>query len=303
MSSSLCLWTKGSVRTRAFQLGAVAFGCSRAQPVDPEYRREYKSWLAEGKNGSMAYLERYTEQRFDPRLLLPGASTVISLAFSYRPAGGCHHPYIADYALGKDYHIVVRQRLEQLAAFLREEYGAISRPCVDTAPIPERYWAQRSGIGWIGLNGQLIVPEVGSGIFLGELITTLALEPDEPIEGDCGRCGKCIKVCPGHCINRDEAFDARKCLSYLTIEHRGELPADIHLSNHIYGCDECQRVCPHNAGEPPEALAEFAPDPRLFCLDKTTATNITSGEWKRLTATSAMNRISLKQLKRNIDKS
>lgn len=300
MSSSLCLWSKGAVRAEAFRLGAVAFGCSRAEPVSPDFREKYEGWISAGCNASMAYLERYGELRFDPRLLMPGAKTVISLAFPYAPPGGYHHPFIADYALGRDYHMVLRERLTSLAHFIFTNYGAVSRPCVDSAPIPERYWAHKSGLGWIGLNGQLIVPGVGSGVFLAELVTTLELHADYPLPGDCGRCGACLKACPGGSLAGDSTLDARRCHSYLSIEHRGELPADARLGSHLYGCDVCRRVCPHNSAEPPEPLPEFYPDPRLLHLDRDALGSMTSGEWRRLVASSAMSRVSLKQMKRNM---
>lgn len=300
MSSNLCLWNKGAIRAEAFRRGAVAFGCSEALPVDSRFRQFYDDWIAAGNHGPLHYMLRYSDVRHDPRMLLPGARTVISLAFPYRPSGGYHHPFIADYALGTDYHIVLRQRLFALARFIFDNYGALSRPCVDTAPLPERYWACRSGLGWIGLNGQLIVPGVGSGVFLGELVTTLQLAPDSPLEGDCGRCGACLRACPGHSLRGDSSLDARRCLSCLTIEHRGPLPPHIDLQGHYYGCDECQRACPHNAAEPPAPLPEFDPDPRLLHFDTACAAAITSSQWRRLTARSAMNRISAAQLKRNI---
>lgn len=296
MNSSLCPWSKGLIRAEALRLGAVAFGCSVAGPVDAEYRRGYERWLAEGRAGSMAYLANYPELRFDPRKLLHGAKTVISMAFPYRPAGGYHHPHIADYALGQDYHYVVKDRLQRLAAFIFEHFGAQSRACVDSAPILERYWAEKSGLGWRGLNGQLIVPDVGSGVFLGELVTTLELAPDAPIEGHCGHCGACVRVCPGGAIGPDGSFDARRCLSYLSIEHKGGLPDDVRFGRRVYGCDSCQRVCRHNRCEPPEPLPEFYPDARLLKLDREALSHLTPGDWRRLTAHSAMRRIPLKQL-------
>lgn len=303
MSSSLSLWCKGAVVAEARRAGAVAVGCAAALPVDPRFRDAYRDWIARGCHGTMDYLARYDDVRFDPCRLLPGARTVISLAFPYRPAGGYHHPLIADYALGEDYHRVVRRRLDALARFIADNFGARCRPCVDTAPLPERYWAQKAGVGWRGLNGQLIVPGVGSGVFLGELVTTLELEPDLPLEGDCGRCGACVAACPGGALDSC-GMDARRCLSYLTIEHRGEMPAGVKIGEMIYGCDICQRVCPHNVGEPPEPLKEFNPDPRLLKLDREAFFNLTGGDWRRLTASSAMNRVKLVKIKQvlNINK-
>ena len=299
MSLSLCLWNKGRIRAEAQRLGAVAFGCSVAGPVDSSYADRYDRWIASGAHGTMDYLARHTAIRRDPRLLLPGARTVISLAFPYRPAGGYHHPWIADYALGRDYHTVLHGRLRQLAAFMADNFGAQSRPCVDSAPIAERYWAHRSGLGFIGLNGQLIVPGVGSGVFLAELVTTLELAPDSPLAADCGRCGACVRACPGSAISPDGSFDGRRCLSYLGIEHRGEFPSGApSLGTHIYGCDECQRVCPHNHCEPPEPLTDFYPDHRLLTLDAATIRHFSRGDWRRLSSGSAMRRISLSQMLR-----
>ena len=299
MSSSLCLWNKGLVRAEALRLGAVAVGFAEAAPVDEAYAGGYDRWIASGAHGTMAYLARHSGLRRDPRLLFHGARTVISMAFPYRPAGGYHHPWIADYALGRDYHTVLRGRLGILAEFIFNNFGALSRPCVDSAPLAERYWAMRAGIGYIGLNGQLIVPGVGSGVFLAELVTTLSLVPDAPLAGHCGRCGACVRVCPGGAIRSDGSFDARRCLSYLGIEHKGELPDTPRLGKHIYGCDECQRICPHNACEPPEPLEDFYPDPRLLSLDITTIHNLTKGDWRRLSGQSAMRRVRLSQILRN----
>ncbi len=284
------------MRREAARLGAVAFGCAAATEVSRDFRVAYRKWIAEGRNGTMDYLARYGDVRFDPRRLLPGARTVISMAFPYRPAGGYHHPHIADYALGEDYHRVVKRRLAELSRFISENFGAQSRPCVDTAPLPERYWAEVAGVGWRGLNGQIIVPGVGSGVFLGELVTTLELPPDSPLAGDCGRCGACRAACPGGAFDGG-GFDARRCLSYLTIEHRGEIPADVCFGESVYGCDICQRVCPHNVGEPPEPLEEFNPDPRLLKLERASFANLTGGDWRRLTACSAMSRVKIGKIK------
>lgn len=300
MNSSLCLWNKGLVRAEALRLGAVAVGCAGAAPLHPACSDIYRRWIASGAHGGMEYLARHAGLRDDPRTLLPGARTVISLAFPYRPSGGYHHPWIADYALGRDYHTVLRERLNRLAAYISGNFGAQSRPCVDSAPIAERYWAAQAGLGYIGMNGQLIVPGIGSGVFLAELVTTLHLAPDAPLSGHCGRCGACMRACPGGAIKPDGSFDARRCLSYLSIEHRGSLPDGAPaLGNHIYGCDECQRVCPHNRCEPPEPLPEFIPDSRLLAIDAGTIKNLTKGDWRRLSGGSAMRRVTLSQILRN----
>lgn len=281
------------------EAGAVAVGCAAAGPVTAEVIKAYREWLAAGRHGSMAYLERYDDVRFDPRRLLPGAKTVISFAFPYRPCGGYHHPHISDYALGEDYHIVLRERLAPVTDYICGQCGAQARICVDTAPVIERYWAERAGVGFRGLNRLLIVPGAGSGVFLAEIVTTLELVPDTPLsENSCEQCGKCVKACPGQALC--EGFDARKCRSYLSIEHRGELPDGVSLGQCVYGCDICQRVCPYNAGEPPEPLEEFIADPRLLSLDRRALGNLTSGDWRRLAKRSAMRRVGLAQIKRNL---
>lgn len=284
---------------QAQRLGAIAVGFAKAEPVDTSVRQAYEQWIAGRRHGTMDYLDRYPDVRFDPRELLPGAQTVISLAFPYRPAGGYHHPCIADYALGQDYHVVLRQKLSALGDFIGEATSAQSRPCIDTAPILERYWAVKAGVGFIGRNHQLIVPGIGSGVFLAELVTTLPLEPSDPSTSACEDCGRCIAACPGNALGDDGTFDARLCKSYLSIEYRGELALG-QLGTCVYGCDICQQVCPHNAGEPPLPLAEFQPDTRLLDLDRAALSALSAGDWRRLSRLSAMRRITYRQLRRNL---
>ena len=283
----------------ARSLGAVAVGCAKAGLVCDEVADAFARWLAEGRHGTMGYMERNVELRLDPRLLLPGASTIIALAFPYRPPRDMHHSYIADFALGRDYHHVLRERLEPLCKFMAASYGAISRVCVDSAPIMERYWAVKAGLGFIGLNRQLIVPGVGSGVFLAEVVTTLSLPPDSPLVEGCGDCGRCVDACPGGALLAD-SIDGRLCRSYLSIEHKGLLPDEVSLGSCAYGCDICQRVCPHNAGEPPVPLDEFLPNTRLMNLDLDGLSRLTSGDWRRLTADSPMKRITIGRFRSNL---
>lgn len=300
MSLKPCRWIKGEILKEAHKAGAVGVGCAAADLVDESVRREYMRWLATGSHGTMGYMAANVEVRFDPRRLLPGAKTVISMAFPYRPPGGYHHRLIADYALGKDYHRVLKERLSRVGRFISDNYGAQTRVCVDTAPILERYWAQKSGVGFIGQNRQLIVPGAGSEIFLAEIVTTLALESDRPLQNGCDGCGMCIRQCPGQAISAD-GFDARKCHSYLTIEYRGSFSDGLNLGQRAYGCDMCQSLCPHNKGVAVEPLEEFYPDARLLKLDAETIANMTGGEWRRFTAESAMSRITLRQMLRNLN--
>lgn len=270
-----------------------------ATAVDTSYAIRYQKWIAEGRHGSMSYMAAHGELRFDPGMLLPGAKSLISIAFPYAPAGGYHHPCIADYALGQDYHTVLRRRLESVMRFIASQ-GALSRVCIDSAPVAERYWAVRAGVGYQGISGQLIVPGVGSGVFLAEIITTLELPPSEPCTKHCAGCMRCVKACPGGAIGADGSFDARRCISYLTTEHSGPMPEGASTHGRAAGCDICRLVCPHTPAEPPTPLYEFTPDPRLLILDAPMLRNITSSQWKRLTAHSALRRIPFKRLLHNL---
>ncbi|MDE6309125.1 MAG: tRNA epoxyqueuosine(34) reductase QueG, partial [Muribaculaceae bacterium] len=229
--------------------------------------------------------------------LLDGARSVISCAFPYQLQHDCA---IASYALGDDYHEVLRQRLGTVAQRLAENYGAATRICVDTAPLLERYWAVKAGVGFIGRNHQLIVPDCGSAVLLGEILTTADIEPDSPCALSCGDCMACVNRCPGGALLADGTFDARRCLSYLTIEYRGEIDDSIDLHGRIYGCDECQLCCPHNHHDScPEPLAELAPRPEVARL---TATDVIAMDHDKYCATfrrSAIRRAKLPQLHRN----
>lgn len=286
----------------ALDEGASAVGFACAGPVSEPARDLYDSWIARGCHGEMSYLDRYHDVRSDPRLLLPGAATVIVAAFNYtpgrvQPTGA---PRIAAYALGRDYHEVVRARLSAVAARLCGEYGGEARVCVDTAPIRERYWAVRAGIGFVGVNGQLIVPGVGSMCFLGEIIWTGAVEPDEPCSGRCDRCMRCVAACPGGAIGADGSFDARRCHSYLTIEYRGELPEGLNLADRLYGCDVCQLVCPHNRDAVATSLPEFRASDELLSLDVEKVRQMTPEGFSRLFRHSAVKRTRLSGLQRNL---
>ena len=258
--------------------GAVRVGVARVGQVDSKYISLYEEWIGNGAHGSMAYLEKYAELRADPGLLLPGARSVICCAFAY-PRPLMHmHPRIASYALGRDYHDVLRNALVPVAQRIAVEYSAECRVCVDTAPLRERYWAWRSGLGIIGMNNQLIIPGVGSYLFLGEILTTLELPAGTPIEGDCGRCGRCVKACPTGALHADGSVDARRCLSYLTIEHRGEFPPGTDLHGCLYG---------------------LRPNPEILNLTPQAVMDMQQTEFSTLFKGSAMKRAKLSGLRRN----
>lgn len=291
---------KEEVRRMALEAGAVAAGFARAGEVDGETAARFDRYIARGGHFSMTYMENYRGIRLNPLLLFTPpaeAGTVISMAFPYRHPGA--NPLFALYAQGEDYHKALRRRLRPLARHIADRSGARCRICVDTAPVLERYWAVRAGIGFIGRNRTLIVPGAGSFCFLAEIVTEAVFEPDDPCRLTCGDCGACVRGCPGGALGAD-TFDSSRCLSCLTIEHRGEWPADApHPAGAtIYGCDVCQLRCPHNATAP-QGLPEFAPSEGMRALTLPTLLDLDERGYSALFAASAVTRCPLEQLRRN----
>lgn len=296
---------KERIRAFALECGFDACGFAEARPVDAAVKTSYRSWIEEGKHFCMDYMARNMEVRDDPRLLLEGANTVISLALNYYPAEFQPHgaPQFSYYAYGKDYHEVVKAKLRQVAAFIAHEWDGVCRVCVDTAPLRERYWAQQAGIGFIGRNNQLILPGKGSYFFLGEILTTLQLAPDAPCLITCGNCRKCTGACPAEALPGNYgALDARRCISCLTIEYRGPLTPEMTaaLGNRVYGCDECQKACPHNRFACPTAVKEFAPSPEFLSLDYNSMEEMTEHCFQRIFKGSAVKRAKYSGLMRNL---
>lgn len=286
---------KERVRQEVVAAGAAAVGFARAEPVSWEAASAYRRWIASRRHAGMAYMERHTRLRDDPRLLLDGAATIIVAAFNYYPSR--HHPAIADYALGRDYHDELRERLSAAAGRISTQFGGDTRVCVDSAPIRERYWAVRAGVGFIGRNSQLIIPGTGSYCFLGEILWTKPVDPDAPHTGGCDGCGKCVSSCPGRAIMPDKTIDARRCLSYLTIEHRGPLPAGTELCGRLFGCDICQRVCPHNRDARPSEI--FGPRPGVMAVTRESVIAMTPEEFAATFKGSPVKRAKLEGLRRN----
>lgn len=283
--------------------GATATGVATAGGVDHSEMELYRRWLSAGRQGGMGYLEKYDDLRADPRLLLEGARSVVCAAFSYyrRAARGSGGLRWARYALGSDYHDEVRLRLGEVAERITAMTGAACRVCVDTAPLRERYWAVRSGVGFTGRNGLLIVPGEGSWCVLGFILTTLPLDPTEPANPDnptgCAGCGRCVESCPGHALDGLGGMDARRCRSYLTIEYRGDtLPP---LGDRVYGCDICQEVCPHNRAATETTIAPFAAREEVLRLTKGEIEGMTQEEFSRIFKGSAVKRTKLAGLVRN----
>lgn len=294
---------KELIRQQALKLGFDTCGFARAGKVCPQAVSQYESWLRSGKNDCMDYAAKYQELRNNPTMLFPGAKTIICVALNYLPGRRqpLEAPQFSLYAYGKDYHEVVRDRLLLLAKFIQDTWNAESRVCVDTAPIMEKYWAREAGLGMIGRNNLLIIPGKGSFFFLGELITSLEISPDEPCTASCGDCMKCMHTCPGGAIS-DDSLDARKCLSCQLIERRGELPLWVQekAGNRIYGCDECQLCCPHNSNATPSLIPEFQPTDEFLALTHDRLSTITEEEFRRLFRHSAIKRVKHAGLLRNL---
>lgn len=280
--------------------GAYRWGTAAAEPVDEAAAALYLDWIAAGKHGEMGYLDRYHDVRRDPRLLLDGAvaRSVIVAAFNYYHPATSRLP-IARYARALDYHEVVRDRLRAVAEAITAETGASCRVTVDTAPLRERYMAVKAGLGFVGLNNLLIIPGAGSYFFLGEIITDLELPPSQPCTMSCGDCGRCVERCPGRALDGRGGIDARRCLSYLTIEYRGEtMPVD--SLPVLYGCDACQLACPHNAAPPVTELPEFQPSEAVLTLTRDDIAGMTQQEFSRIFRHSAVKRTKLSGLLRNL---
>ena len=296
----------------ARQAGFARAAVTSADPLGPCDTAHLEAFLAAGLEGQMAYLARHREIRLDPRKLLSGARSVVCLAWDYRLVGSIDDPpAIARFARGRDYHKILKRQTHHLADALREHLGPLTaRACVDTAPLLERALAQRAGLGWIGLNHCLTVPGLGSYVLLAELITDLPLAPTPPRETACDQCGQCTAACPTGCFRPDGLLDARRCLSYLTIEHRGPIPRELWplWGPRLAGCDACQVACPHNRppGQPQDgeitgAYAEpsEAQEPLAEPIQLREVLGWTPADWDAATRGRSLRRIGYEQFLRN----
>lgn len=287
------------------QLGFEYCGIAKAEFLDEEARR-LESWLNNNYHGKMAYMANHFDLRTDPRKLVPDAKSVITLMYNYYPAQAptSSDAKVSKYALGKDYHDIIRPLLRQLLQYIQEHIGEVNgRGFVDSAPVLERAWAQRSGLGWIGKNANLIHKRNGSFFFLATLIVDLELEYDNPFVGDyCGTCTRCIDACPTEAIIRPNLVDGTKCISYLTIELKDELiPSEFQnkMQDWIFGCDVCQDVCPWNRFSTPHHKEQLDANPVFFTFNLKDWLSLEEDTFKTLFKHSPLKRTKWKGIKRN----
>jgi epoxyqueuosine reductase len=290
---------------KAHELGFFSCGFSKAAFLEEEAPR-LEQWLSLNYNGKMGYMANHFDKRLDPRLLVDGAKTIISLLFNYFPEEKQNEnaPKIAKYAYGEDYHFVIKDKLNELLVYLREEIGEVhGRVFVDSAPVMDKAWAKKSGLGWIGKNSNLIQPKMGSFFFIAELIIDLEIEPDGPMKDYCGTCTRCIDSCPTEAIVQPYVVDGSKCISYLTIELKDQLiPKEFSgkMDQWMFGCDICQDVCPWNRFSKITHEKRFKPNPLLLEMKTNEWQELNEEVFEELFKLSAVKRTKFGGLKRNI---
>ncbi len=294
------------IKSFARQLGFEYCGIARSQRLDEDAHR-LENWLLKGRQGNMQYMENHFELRVDPGRLVPGAKSVITLLLNYYPSAvqETDAPRISKYAFGKDYHEVIKKKLNKLLLLIKENIGEVhGRGFVDSAPVLERTWAQKSGLGWIGKNGNLITRYAGSFFFIATLIVDLELEYDDPFARDfCGTCTRCIDECPTEAILPDKTIDGSKCISYFTIELKEMLiPNEMKgkFQNWIFGCDTCQDVCPWNRFAVPGNEPEFSPIPAVLNLNNRQWQELSEESFKDIFRNSPLKRSKYQGIKRNL---
>lgn len=294
------------IKNTASRLGFDYCGIAKAVRLDEDAFR-LEEWLQKGMQGSMQYMEKYFDLRIDPAKLVPGAKSVITLLKNYYPEQQQQDiaPKISKYAFGKDYHQVIKEQLNNLLESIKEQVGEINgRGFVDSAPVLERTWAQRSGLGWIGKNGNLITKQTGSFYFIATLITDLELNYDDPFVKDfCGTCTKCIDACPTDAILPDKVVDGSKCISYFTIELKEMLiPGEMKgkFDNWMFGCDTCQDVCPWNRFSHANQEINFIPIPEILNLSTKEWQEMTEDGFRKIFKDSPLSRSKFKGIQRNL---
>lgn len=299
-----------AIREEALRLGFEGCGFAKAGFLEKE-AHDLESWLMQGKHGKMTWMENYFDKRVDPTKLVPGAKSVVSVLMSYHQPNLAiehiaqrEHPKISKYALGEDYHFVLKEKLFQLFEYTRVLFGGIEgRVFVDSAPVLDKAWAMKSGLGWMGKHSNILNRSEGSWFFLGEMIVDVEFEYDSPTTDHCGTCTRCIDACPTEAIYEPYKVDGSKCISYFTIELREEIPVEYHqkLGNWMFGCDICQDVCPWNRKARPGKEARLFANPEI--LDKTTDywEELNLQEFRKLFKNSPVKRTKFDGLKRNFN--
>ncbi len=294
-----------SIKDEALRLGFDFCGIAKADFLEEEAPLLEK-WLLQNHHGKMAYMQNYFDKRLDPRKLVPGAKSVISLLYNYYTniKHDLSAPKVSKYAYGRDYHFVVKEKLKELVSFITENIGDINgRAFVDSAPVLERAWAKKSGLGWVGKNANLINRQYGSFFFIAEIICDLELNADGPIEDYCGTCTRCIDACPTEAIIQPYVVDGSKCISYFTIELKEEIPAKYKgkMDDWIFGCDVCQDVCPWNRFSKNHREKQFLPSKKFTDMNVEEWHEITAEVFEHLFHDTPVMRTGYKGLKRNLD--
>ena len=293
------------IKSEALRLGFLSCGISASGFLEQEAPR-LENWLQQNHQGQMGYMENHFDKRLNPNLLVPGAKSVVSLLLNYYPSETQRSEsyQISKYAYGQDYHFVIKEKLKELLYSIQENIGDVSgRVFVDSAPVLDKAWAAKSGLGWIGKNSNLLTKSVGSFYFIAELIVDLALDYDAPTTDHCGSCTACIDACPTEAIVAPYVVDGSKCISYFTIELQENIPVGMKekFNDWAFGCDICQDVCPWNKFSKPHAEPLFNPSPLLLSMTKKDWEEITEETFKVVFKNSAVNRTKYAGLKRNIE--
>lgn len=293
------------IKTEAKRLGFLACGISEAGFLEAEAPR-LENWLNQNRHGQMSYMENHFDKRLDPTLLVDGAKSVISLLLNYYPSDFQQDSTykISKYAYGQDYHFVIKDKLKDLLHYIQDEIGEVSgRVFVDSAPVLDKAWAAKSGLGWIGKNSNLLTQKVGSFYFIAELIIDLELDYDAPTTDHCGSCTACIDACPTQAIVAPYVVDGSKCISYFTIELKENLPSEMKgkFEDWFFGCDVCQDVCPWNRFSKSHNEPAFNPSPELLSFSKRDWEELTEDVFAKMFKKSAVKRTKFNGLKRNID--
>ncbi|MDO6490283.1 MULTISPECIES: tRNA epoxyqueuosine(34) reductase QueG [unclassified Cellulophaga] len=293
------------IKEEAKRLGFISCGVSKAEFLEEEAPR-LESWLNKNMNGQMSYMENHFDKRLDPTKLVDGSKSVISLLLNYYPEATQNDDAlkISKYAYGQDYHHVIKSKLRALQEFITDNIGEVEgRAFVDSAPVLDKAWAAKSGLGWIGKNSNLITQRVGSFYFIAELIVDIELAYDSAVTDHCGTCTACIDACPTQAIVDSYVVDGSKCISYFTIELKNEIPAEVRgkFDDWIFGCDVCQDVCPWNKFSKPHQEPLFNPHPDLLSMTKKDWEEITEDVFRKVFKKSAVKRTKFSGLQRNID--